>query len=91
MKNTHVDNPLTIRLGHEELIIRRRYEVLSIVNDFMVALWFMVGSIFFLRQSLVTVGTWLFIVGSAQLLIRPTIRLAAHFHLQKLPASQWES
>ena len=34
MTDTNLDNPLTLKLGHEELIIRRRYEVLSIINDF---------------------------------------------------------
>ncbi|MBA6421620.1 hypothetical protein [Pseudomonas sp. 5Ae-yellow] len=32
--NPEQDNPLTLHLGHEELIIRRRYELLSIINDF---------------------------------------------------------
>lgn len=86
-----LDAPLTIRMGHEELLIRRRYETLSIVNDFMIAVWFLVGSIMFLYSDLVADGTWLFILGSAQLAIRPALRLAAHIHLQRIPASKWES
>ena len=86
-----LDNPITLTIGHDEIIIRRRYEVASIVNDFLVALWFLIGSVFFLYPKLVEYGTWLFILGSFQLLIRPTIRLASHIHLQRLPASRWES
>lgn len=86
-----LDNPITLTIGHEQLIIRRRYEVLSIANDFLIAIWFFVGSIFFLYPSLETKGTWLFILGSFQLMIRPTIRLAGYFHLQRIPASHWES
>ncbi|MFC3282129.1 YrhK family protein [Litchfieldella rifensis] len=37
------------------------------------------------------VGIWLFIIGSFQFLIRPTIRLTSHVHLKRLPASHWES
>lgn len=84
------DAPLTIKVGHEELLIRRRYETVSIVNDFLIALWFLIGSFFFLDPTLVTDGTWLFVLGSAQLAIRPTLRLAAHIHIQRIPESSWE-
>jgi len=87
----HLDNPITLTIGHEQLIIRRRYETLSIFNDFLVALWFLIGSVFFLYPQLEFDGTWLFILGSLQLLIRPTIRLIAHIHLKRIPPSSWES
>jgi hypothetical protein len=32
----------------------------------------------------------LFIVGSAQFLARPSIRLAAHIHLRRQPESHWQ-
>jgi len=86
-----IDSPLTIKLGREELVIRRRYEVLSIINDFMIAIWFLVGSILFLFPSIEKTGVWMFIIGSFQFLIRPTIRLAGHIHLQRIPQSRWES
>lgn len=89
--SSHFDNPLTLKIGHEQLVIRRRYETLSIINDFLVALWFFIGSVLFLYSDLVVDGTYLFILGSFQLLIRPAIRLAAHIHLQRIPASSWES
>lgn len=81
--------PLTLTVGHEELVIRRRYEVLSILNDLCIGVWFLVGSVMFLYASLVTAGTWLFIIGSAQLLVRPLIRLAHHIHLRRFPASSF--
>lgn len=86
-----IDSPLTIKLGREELVIRRRYEVLSIINDFMIAIWFLVGSILFLFPSVEKTAVWMFIIGSFQFLIRPTIRLAGHIHLQRIPPSRWES
>ena len=86
-----IDSPLTIKLGREELVIRRRYEVLSIINDFMIAIWFLVGSILFLFPSVEKTAVWMFIIGSFQFLVRPTIRLAGHIHLQRIPQSRWES
>ena len=89
MPRSDIDNPLTIQLGHEELVIRRRYETLSIANDFLVAIWFLVGSILFLFPLHETLAIWLFIIGSVQFLLRPSIRLASHLHLQRIPDSQW--
>lgn len=76
-------NSLTIRIGHEELLIRRRYEVLSIINDFLIALWFAAGSVLFFDESTATAGTVLFLLGSVELAIRPVIRLARHVHLRR--------
>ena len=77
---------LTLTIGDEELVLRGRYEVLSIVNDIMVAAWFIVGSVLFFSEQTTTIGTWLFLAGSVQLLIRPVIRLSRHVHLRRLNA-----
>lgn len=87
---SHLDDPLTLRLGHEELVIRRRYEMMSIVNDFCIAIWFLAGSILFLFPSQETWAVWMFIIGSFQFLVRPSIRLISHLHLQRLPDSEWQ-
>jgi hypothetical protein len=80
-------NPIVLTFGHEELVIRKRYEVLSIVNDILIGVWFVVGSVFFFYESLTTTGTALFVAGSVELLIRPLIRLSRHVHLQKVGAA----
>ncbi|MGO1500773.1 MAG: YrhK family protein [Marinobacter sp.] len=91
MSDPHnLDNPITLTIGHEQLIIRRRYEVVSIINDFFIAIWFLLGSVFFLYPSLEKAAVWLFIIGSFQFLIRPTIRLLAHIHIQRVPDSHWQ-
>ena len=68
MVENRTDNPLTLKLGREELIIRRRYEVVSIINDFFIAIWFLVGSILFLFPEYEKAAIWLFIIGSFQFL-----------------------
>jgi len=75
---------LTLRLGQDELRVRGVYETVSIVNDVMVALWFVVGSVLFFSESTTTAGTWFFLVGSVQLLIRPVIRLSRRVHLGRI-------
>ncbi len=69
--------------GHAEMVLRQRYEIASIVNDLLIALWFTLGSILFFQESTATAGTWLFLVGSIQLAIRPSIRLTRRLHLRR--------
>ena len=85
------DPDLVLHLGHEELLIRRRYETLSIANDFLIALTFTVGSVFFFSESTMTVGTWMFLVGSLLLMVRPTIRLVRRVHLVRVGGPMAES
>ena len=71
-----------VHIGDHELVVRQRYEIISIGNDLLIGLWFVVGSILFFYESLAYYGTWLFVIGSVQMLIRPTIRLTRRVHLR---------
>lgn len=75
---------LVLRVGHEEMRLRRHYETLSILNDIASALMFVVGSVLFFSETTTYVGTWLFLIGSVLLVFRPGIRLARRFHLGRL-------
>ena len=75
---------LEITLGHDELVISRRYETLSILNDLVIALFFVVGSVLFFFPDLATAGTWCFLLGSIEFLVRPAIRLARRVHLERI-------
>ncbi len=80
--DTHnATNPLVLRIGRDELVIRHRYEVLSIINDILIGLLFLVGSVFFFTPEFTHAGTWLFVLGSIDMLIRPVIRLSRRLHL----------
>ncbi|MCY1695075.1 YrhK family protein [Curtobacterium sp. SL109] len=76
--------PLTLHIGDRELVIRKRYEVISILNDILIGLWFVVGSGLFFSQQTSIAATWQFLIGSIQMLIRPTIRLVRRVHLGRL-------
>ncbi|MBM9615829.1 YrhK family protein [Desulfobulbus rhabdoformis] len=79
-KNSELD----INLGHRHVVIQRRYEALGACNDLFIAVWFLLGSFFFLNDQLVKGGTWLIIVGSAQLLIKPLIKLTSLVHVGRI-------
>lgn len=74
---------LVIHIGHDEVVIRRRYETASIANDVLTGLLFLVGSILFFWSSTATVAVWLFVIGSVLMLVRPVIRLTRRFHLTR--------
>jgi len=78
------NNPMELDLGQKHIITQRRYEALGAINDFFIAVWFLIGSFFFLSDALVQSGTWLFIVGSAQLLIKPVLKLISLIHVKKI-------
>jgi hypothetical protein len=80
------DDPnITMTVAGREITIRDRYETASIVNDALIAAEFFVGSFFFFEgMPHQDTGVWLFVVGSAQLAIRPAIRLSRRFTLRRL-------
>lgn len=80
---TTTDRPIVLHLGREELVIRHRYETISIANDLLIGTLFLVGSFFFFSPSLTQIGTWLFVAGSIEMLIRPVIRLTRRVHLRR--------
>ena len=75
---------LDVDIGQDHVVIQRRYDALGAVNDLLIAIWFLIGSFFFLKDSLMTDGTWLFIAGSAQLLIKPLIKLISLIHVGRV-------
>jgi hypothetical protein len=81
-------NKLGLNQAPKHIIIQRRYEVSGAINDLLIAMWFLIGSLFFLTASLVESGTWLFVVGSAQLLIKPTLKLISLVHVSRFYESK---
>lgn len=76
-------NPaIDVEIGNYEIIIGRRYGLMYTLNDILIACWFIIGSIFFFSENTQGVGTWLFLIGSIQLLIRPIIRIIRNSHLK---------
>lgn len=75
---------LDVDIGQDHIVIQRRYDALGAFNDLLIAVWFLIGSFFFLKESLMTDGTWLFIAGSAQLLIKPLIKLISLIHVGRV-------
>ncbi|MCF8029529.1 MAG: YrhK family protein [Desulfohalobiaceae bacterium] len=69
--------------AHERKI-HERYEWLHILNDFLTAVFFIIGSIFFFSPQLSYYGVWLFLIGSCQMIIGPGIRIANKLHVRNI-------
>lgn len=78
-------NPaINVSIGNHEIIIGKRYGLIYTVNDILIAIWFIIGSILFFSDKTETVGTWFFLLGSLELLIRPVIRIIRNSHLKRI-------
>ena len=75
---------VTLTLGDQEIVLRHRFELISIANEIGIALFFTVGSVCFYFESLFNLGVTLFVIGSVQLGIRPLIRFTRRVQLRKL-------
>lgn len=80
-RKTWRSSNINIPLGHHVLVIRRRYESLSILNDILIAVFFVAGSAMFFSPQTETAAKWCFLLGSIDFLLRPAIRLARRMHL----------
>jgi hypothetical protein len=80
----HEGGSVTISLGNQEIVLRQRYELLSIINDIGIFLFFTVGSVAFYWHELFNLGVTLFVIGSVQLGIRPMIRFFRRVQLRSL-------
>lgn len=66
----------------------RRYELYRTIVEFLAAVFFIIGSVFFFYASLLVAGTWLFLIGSVLFAVRPTIRLLLELRLARLPVPE---
>ncbi|GGH86805.1 hypothetical protein JOD43_003640 [Pullulanibacillus pueri] len=78
------DRTLSFEWEHHKIIIHHRYQWLHIINDIVIGLWFLVGSFLFFFEAYQKAGTYLFVIGSAQMLIRPLIRIAHKLHVGEI-------
>lgn len=82
------NDTLEIDFEGKALAIHHWYENIHILNDFLLAAWFLVGSILFFYAHSVHLATWLFVLGSAQMMVGPLIRVAHKVHMRMLYQQQ---
>ncbi|MGO2003478.1 YrhK family protein [Arthrobacter rhombi] len=74
--------------SREHSRLTARYEIAYTSVDFLAALLFIVGSIFFFSESTTFFATWLFLIGSLCFALKPTLRLIREIKLARLDELQ---
>ncbi|MCG1029076.1 YrhK family protein [Virgibacillus halodenitrificans] len=69
------DEYVTGKMRQHTRFYKKIYQLLYTLNDFLLGLWFLIGSIFFYFEPLKTWGVTLFVIASLQFVLKPTIRL----------------
>src|SRR5699024_10610292 len=70
-------------IGSFGVFFNKKYHLVSTVNDLMLGIWIVVGSVFFLFHSTMMAGTILFILVSLQMLARPMLKQLHGFFIRK--------
>ncbi|MCT2535754.1 YrhK family protein [Aquibacillus koreensis] len=83
MQNRRDNDYVEVLLGKYDLFFKKSYQIIYNINDFLIALWFLIGSILFFYESLKNIGIWLFVIASVQYSIRPLIRIIHSIHLKR--------
>ena len=73
-----------IDTGNHEIIIEQRYQVLSNLNNLLLGILFLVGSILFLSKDLQTLAISFFIAGSLLMVVRAVLDIAKNTHLRRI-------
>lgn len=79
---------LDFNVGNHEVIINHRYEIFYTLNDILIAVFFIIGSILFFWDVTEAGGISLFLLGSIGLLLRPFIRIKRNTYLKRFYASK---
>ena len=66
---------------HNTRRIYALFELAYTCVDFGAALCFILGSVFFFSDALMTPATWLFLIGSVLFAVKPTLRLIRELKL----------
>ncbi|ARF15951.1 YrhK family protein [Sporosarcina ureae] len=76
-----------VKLGKHVIFFNKNYRYIFIINELVLGIIFIVGSVFFFFETLKTAGIILFVVGSAQLFIRPVLKILHATTLRKISQS----
>jgi hypothetical protein len=89
-KQTEEENHV-ISIGSLAIILKDKYQVIYTVNDILIGLMFLLGTIFNMLLSWKITGAVLYISGSILLLIRPVIRTCRLLRVKRLDKDKRKS
>ncbi|WP_174733649.1 YrhK family protein [Mesobacillus harenae] len=72
-----------ISIGKYQMIIRQRYKVLSLLNDVLLGVLYLTGSILFLTNVSQTISILFFLGGSILMILRAILNIMRDLHLKR--------
>ncbi|MBG9653933.1 YrhK family protein [Cytobacillus firmus] len=73
-----------IEIGSYKMVIEKRYQAISFVNDMLLGILYLIGSILFLTDVSQTVSISFFLAGSIMMIIRAGLNLLKDLHINKI-------
>lgn len=73
-----------IEIGSYKMVIEKRYQAVSFVNDMLLGVLYLIGSILFLTDVSQTVSISFFLAGSILMIIRAGLNLLKDLHINKI-------
>lgn len=79
-----------IEIGAYEMIIEKRYRVVSFINDLLLGVLYFIGSILFLTDISQAVSISFFLAGSIMMIIRAGLNILKDLHVKKIIGTKRE-
>ncbi|MBT2687745.1 YrhK family protein [Bacillus sp. ISL-47] len=73
-----------IEIGKYQMIIERRYQVISFLNDLLLGVLYLIGSILFLTDVSQAVSISFFLAGSIMMIIRAGLNIMKDLHVRRI-------
>ncbi|MBG9587900.1 YrhK family protein [Cytobacillus firmus] len=73
-----------IEIGKYKMVIEKRYQAVSFVNDILLGVLYLIGSILLLTDVSQTVSISFFLAGSILMIIRAGLNLLKDLHINKI-------
>ncbi|EWG11242.1 YrhK family protein [Cytobacillus firmus] len=73
-----------IEIGSYKMVIEKRYQAVSFVNDMLLGVLYLIGSILFLIDVSQMVSISFFLAGSIMMIIRAGLNLLKDLHINKI-------
>ncbi|KAF0820005.1 MULTISPECIES: YrhK family protein [unclassified Cytobacillus] len=73
-----------IEIGGYKMVIEKRYQVVSFINDLLLGVLYLTGSILFLTDVSQTVSISFFLAGSIMMIIRAGLNILKDLHIKKI-------
>ena len=79
-----------IEIGDYEMIIEKRYRLVSFINDLLLGVLYFIGSILFLTDVSQAVSISFFLAGSIMMIIRAGLNILKDLHVKKITGTKRE-